>query len=113
MSVSLSNSSIFFKGEEDVDNAGPRRLAIRHCLRNHPAEITIDLSDTNFLDASAVTDLVHLANYLGQHGGILVLRKPSRPVYRLLQIAGLPSIESVKFVGLDAPINYFQSQQIS
>lgn len=98
VAVSIPKSSVFFKGEEDAVSAGPRRLAIRHCLQSGARKLTIDLGEATFLDASAVADLIYLANYLALHGRQLEIRRSSREIGKLLQMAGLNKIESVHLI---------------
>ena len=78
-----------FRGEEDVSSAGPRREALRRCLRTESPLISVDLGDITFLDSSAVGDLIHMADALAKKGRALEIRRCSRDTLRLLQLAGV------------------------
>ncbi len=93
-----------FRGEEDVSSAGPRREALRRCLRTESPLISVDLGDITFLDSSAVGDLIHMADALAKKGRALEIRRCSRDTLRLLQLAGLGMIGSVHFTEHSATV---------
>lgn len=97
-----------FRGEEDVSNAGPRREALRRCLRTESTIISVDFGDVTFLDSSAVSDLIHFAEVLYKSNRQLDVQRCSRDTMRLLQLAGLGMIGSVHFTEHAAPVRVLQ-----
>ena len=53
------------------------------------ASIVVDLADVNFIDSSALAELVRSMKHTSERGGELVLRNPSDPVRVILELTGL------------------------
>lgn len=105
MSVTISDSAgiAYLKGEEDSSNAAERRAALRRCIRSGAATVAVDLGELTFIDASAVSDLLHLAEELQKEGRKLEVRRCSREIHKLLHMAGLGLVSSVHFTGHASP----------
>lgn len=112
VTVSGSRTAISFKGEEDSASAGPRRVAIRHCLSGRAEKVALDLGEATFLDASAVADLIHLAETLAKQDRRLEIRRCSHDVHKLLHMAGLSMIGSVQFTDHAAPHRVLKRQSV-
>lgn len=76
-------------GELDAYSA-PQLEELAASLRSEGCEeLTLDLSQTSFVDSSGLRVLLGLHNELAAGPGRLVLQDPSDPVARLLTITGL------------------------
>lgn len=112
VTVTDSHSVSVFRGEEDSSTAGPRREALRRCLRSDATVVTVDLGEATFLDSSVVGDLVHLAETLERQGRQLELRRCSRDTLKLMKFAGLGMIDSVHFTQHAAPGRVLKRQSV-
>lgn len=57
--------------------------------------VTVDLAETDFLDSTGLNALVIALKHTRKQGGDLVLRAPSRPVTRVLELSGLSTVVKV------------------
>lgn len=57
-----------------------------------PGEFVVDLTDVSFVDSTGIGALVTLSQSLEDVGGRLVVRDPSRPVQRILEVSGLSDL---------------------
>lgn len=51
--------------------------------------LTVDLADVNFIDSSALAELVRGMKHARERGGDLTLRSPSDPVRVIFELTGL------------------------
>jgi anti-sigma B factor antagonist len=77
-------------GEVDANTAP----ALAEALATHRPDIAgerliVDLSDIGFMDSSGLAALLDARGRLAARGGVLILRRPSRCVVRLLEITHL------------------------
>ena len=56
---------------------------------DQPEELVIDLSEVSFIDSTGIGALVTIASDVRDAGGSFAIRRPSRPVSRILETAGL------------------------
>lgn len=59
-----------------------------------PGEFVVDLADVSFVDSTGIGALVTLSQSLDDVGGRLIVRDPSRPVQRILEVSGLSDLWS-------------------
>lgn len=57
--------------------------------------ITVDLAETDFLDSTGLHALVVAVRCARKHGSDLIVRNPSRPVARVLELSGLATVVRV------------------
>jgi anti-anti-sigma factor len=91
LTTSRAGSSVVVgvAGELDAYSA-PSLETLTASLRSEGCTtITLDLSQTTFVDSSALRTLLALHSELEKNGGGLTLRAPSDAVSRLLTITGL------------------------
>jgi anti-sigma B factor antagonist len=80
---------IAIKGELDAYTAPALEEQIANLGSDSPVNVVLDLSETGFLDSSGLRAILTAHRRLGGEHGTLVLRSPSEPVTRLLEITGL------------------------
>ena len=76
-------------GELDAYSAPGLEGEVSQLLADEVAELVFDLSATRFLDSSGLRTILTTQRRLADRDGRLVLRAPSEPVRRLLDITGL------------------------
>jgi anti-sigma B factor antagonist len=84
-----SSDGIELRGELDAHNAELLREALSPVPET--GDFRVDVSGVTFIDSSGLRILLELHQSLARDGRRLVLLTPSRPVARLVQIAGLTS----------------------
>jgi anti-sigma B factor antagonist len=80
---------ISIKGELDAYTAPAVEEQIAHMVDGGITNVVLDLSETGFLDSSGLRAILTAHRRLEHDQGGLVLRAPSEPVTRLLEITGL------------------------
>jgi anti-sigma B factor antagonist len=80
---------IAIKGELDAYTAPALEEQIANLGSDSPVNIVLDLSETGFLDSSGLRAILTAHRRLAGEQSTLVLRAPSEPVTRLLEITGL------------------------
>jgi anti-sigma B factor antagonist len=77
-------------------------ISVRACLDEllavactQPGPVVVDTSEVTFMDASGVDQLVRLQRELSPSGRTLVLRAPSAPTRRILELLGLDDLLDV------------------
>ena len=81
----------------DLDLEGALRLRESVCrvlAADIPADVTMDLTDVRFIDASGIGALMWTRRRLKDSGGTLVLSGSNRGVARLLRPLGLSAVLS-------------------
>ena len=56
----------------------------------------LDLSNTEYMDSSALGMILLLKDHVDLHGGTLVIRKPSETVNKILQIAQFQRLMTIE-----------------
>jgi anti-anti-sigma factor len=77
------------RGELDAYSAPALEEHVARLLGEDARDIVLDLSETAFLDSSGLRAILTAQRRLSAADGHLVLRAPSEPVARLLEITGL------------------------
>jgi len=86
-------------GDEDSSTQSRRRRALSRAL-GAPADVTVDLTELEFADASLMLDLSMLARRLRRRGRRLLLRCPQPHIQTLIEMVGLERLDGVRVVGL-------------
>ncbi len=82
-------------GDEDRATQSLRRRALSRALCAPEADVTVDLSDLWFADASLMLDLAMVARRLRLKGKRLVLWGAQPPIQRLIEVVGLDRLPGV------------------
>lgn len=77
------------EGEVDVSNAGELRAELDRALASDARTITIDLSQTSYIDSTGIGVLVGTAHRAADKGAELVVSKPQHNVARVLSLLGV------------------------
>jgi len=85
-------------GDEDVTTQSLRRRAFSRAL-NVERDLTVDLRELSFADATLMLDLVSLARRLRQHGRQMMMQGAQPQVLRLIEMMGVHRLPSVQLVG--------------
>jgi anti-anti-sigma regulatory factor len=85
-------------GDEDRTTQGRRRQALARALRAQ-ADVTVDLSDLVFADASLMLDFALLARRLRAHGRAILLSGAQPQIRTLIELVGLHRVAGVRFDG--------------
>jgi anti-sigma B factor antagonist len=80
---------ISVEGELDAHSAPALDEEITRLIGDSVNEVVLDLSATSFLDSFGLRALLAAQREVADKDGRLSLRNPSKPVQRLLDIAGL------------------------
>jgi anti-sigma B factor antagonist len=80
---------IAIKGELDAYTAPALEDQIATLIAGEAPTVVLDLSETGFLDSSGLRAILTAHRKLTAAQGTLLLRTPSEPVTRLLEITGL------------------------
>jgi anti-sigma B factor antagonist len=79
-------------GEIDIANAAQLRACLGDCLADGCADITLDMRELTFIDASGLSVLVYVTKLVKSRGGHLTLQRPPPIVHKLLEISGLDNV---------------------
>jgi anti-anti-sigma factor len=80
-------------GELDLGTAGRLRSAIEETPAS--ATVVVDLAELDFIDSSGLHELVLALKRQRAAGGDVVLRRPTGPTLRVLEIVGLTKLFTV------------------
>lgn len=92
-------TSLALVGEFDTTSADVVRALVSSLIDEGAASLELDLSRLSFIDSRAIGVLIGAARQLRELGGMLVLRAPTRPIQRVLEITGLEHLDGVEVVG--------------
>jgi anti-anti-sigma factor len=76
-------------GEIDIASAGQLDDCIRKARSQYSPHLIIDLMEVDFMGSSGLRVLADASTDIEDHGGSVVIARPSAPVDRLLKISGL------------------------
>lgn len=76
-------------GDLDLGSVARVRETLHDALSVHPERLVVDLSQCEFVDASALAMLLDVHRRAWRGGGVLTLRGCSSRVLRLLSLTGL------------------------
>jgi anti-sigma B factor antagonist len=92
VSRSGTTTSVAVRGEIDIANAAQLRTCLTGCLVDGWANITIDMQELTFIDASGLSVLAEISRLANAGCGHLTLQKPPAIVTKLLDISGLDNL---------------------
>jgi anti-sigma B factor antagonist len=78
-------------GELDAATA-PELLATFDGLPVHGSEVVVDIAEVSFIDSSGLRALLQLRQAAEATDRVLVVRRPARQAWRLLQLSGLTGL---------------------
>ena len=86
---------VWLRGEHDVSTAADVEAAIRRAIvDDDAADLVVDLSDVDFMDASTIGVIVRTRNYALSLSRSLTVRAPSPRARRLFEVCNLePMLE--------------------
>lgn len=84
-------------GELDMSTVNDLLEGVRPHLRSTSGDLTLDLSHLSFMDSTGLLAFLDMSKEL-EGRGRLVLRSPSAPVARLLQLARAETIPNVSIL---------------
>ena len=87
-----SASDVSVVGELDIASASQLRRVIGDLMGAGIRVVTVDLSDTDFVDSSGLGALLWADHRLRQAGGGLTVVNPHHDVLRTIQLAGLDGL---------------------
>ena len=76
-------------GEVDISTTPSFKNALDSALSGYSGDLTLDLTDVEFMDSSGLHALMETTRQVISRGGSMRLRNPGHTVYRLLEISGL------------------------
>lgn len=79
------------QGELDAYSAAGLEAEVGGLVQRRARDVVLDLSSTRFCDSSGLRAILTIERGVVDAGGRLVLRSPSEPVRRLLEVSGLIS----------------------
>jgi anti-anti-sigma regulatory factor len=85
-------------GDEDRSTQGSRRRALTRALRAQ-TDVTVDLTELAFADASLMLDLAMLARRLRADERQLLLRGAQPQIRTLIELVGLHRLPGVRLEG--------------
>jgi anti-anti-sigma factor len=87
--VTLEDRTVVLSGELDMACADALAAAVTP-LVEHPGDVVADLEQLTFIDSSGLLGLLRVADRL--QDGTLILRNPSDPVRRVLDLVELADV---------------------
>jgi anti-sigma B factor antagonist len=94
VTVAATQALLFVRGEVDFFSVPELYDALDAIIEAGHGEVTLDLSELAFIDASGLRVIAAAANRLGELGRGLALRSPSTMVQRMLDVTGLADLMS-------------------
>jgi anti-sigma B factor antagonist len=82
-------------GEIDMETSPALKARLLELAHGGVQQITVDMTDTEFIDSTGLHALVVAVKELRLQGGDLLLRSPSKSAARLLQLTGLDTLVKV------------------
>lgn len=83
---------VWVRGEHDIATAQVLAEAMARAVRLDDADVVVDLSGVDFMDASTVGAIIRTRNLLSTRSRALHVRAPSPPARRLLQVCHLADL---------------------
>ena len=88
LSYDQERTIVWLAGEHDIASAWRVRNTLGRAIARDDADLVVDLSETDFMDASTIGTLVRARNLLLAQNRTLTIRAPSRSARRVLDIVG-------------------------
>lgn len=87
--VEGNQATVYTAGEIDITTAPALRTALTQCLAEGCTELTVDMTDLEFIDSSGLGVLVWALKQLRTREGRLVVRNAPAIAQKILGISGL------------------------
>ncbi len=84
-----AQATVSVTGEIDLTSAPRLDDEVTSLIEGSVEALMIELAGVSFMDSTGLRVLLKASKMLGTNGGRLVLRNPSDPVRRLLDVSGL------------------------
>jgi len=82
-------------GEIDMESSPTLKSRLIELAQAGYRRVTVDMTETAFIDSTGLHALVVAVKELGTHGGKLVVRSPSKSAARLLELTGFDTLVEV------------------
>lgn len=82
-------SVVWLCGEHDIATEAELSEALAGAIASDDADLVVDLSEVQFIDASTIRVIIRARNYLRHRSRSLVLRSPAEGARRVLDVCGL------------------------
>ena len=82
-------------GELDCHTAPRLRAALVALVADGVRQVTLDVSETSFIDSTGLSVLVGGLKRLREHGGEMVVKSPTRATRKLFEITGLSAVFAI------------------
>ena len=82
-------------GEIDMESSPTLKSRLIELAQAGVRRVTVDMTETAFIDSTGLHALVVAVKELRTHGGTLVVRSPSKSAARLLQLTGFDTLVEV------------------
>ena len=79
-------------GEIDMSAKGLFLERLADVIEASDGDVVVDLADVSFIDSTGLAVLMQAREQLETAGHKLMITRPSRPVTRVLQVAGLDAL---------------------
>jgi anti-sigma B factor antagonist len=89
------HATVRVTGEIDMESSPALRSRLLSLAQMGIRQVTLDMTDTEFIDSTGLHVLVVALNELKVQGGDLVLQSPSRSATRLLHLTGVDTLMQV------------------
>jgi anti-anti-sigma factor len=87
---------VAFSDAIDLESSATLRAAVTDLRDQGYERIVLDIGEVSFVDSVGLSVLVAVHRRLSEDGGHLVLRRPTRPVAKVLEISGLVGLLDVE-----------------
>jgi anti-sigma B factor antagonist len=91
-----SRAVLSLEGEMDLATSPALRQHLLDLRDDGVSQVVVDLSELQFIDSTGLGALVAAVKRYREHGGDIVLRKPTASVGRVLEIAGLTRVFEIE-----------------
>jgi anti-sigma B factor antagonist len=89
------DATVHVIGEIDMDSSPVLKSRLLELARAGVEKVTVDMTETAFIDSTGLHALVVALKELRVHGGDLVVRSPSKSAARVLQLTGFDTLVEV------------------
>src|SRR5947209_6266121 len=91
-----SPTTVVLNGEIDITTAGRVREALIAISQSGENKVVVDMSNVTFLDSTGLAALVGPLKRFRSMDGQIVLRGPTPPVRKVLEITGLTRVFTIE-----------------
>ena len=85
---------VWLDGEHDIATVAVLADTLAKAISADDGDLIVDLSGVTFLSTATIDELLRVQGYLLRHNRHLLLRSPSRPARRVLDLCGLQFIST-------------------